>query len=224
MVRLNDSRSKALSLGLQGLIEQVEQGLVDLADLKGHFVVSYASWWLTRILDREPCWRTSGASQAHKIAEFQQWLDERFQKLTVQFVQAKLRDKIPTGSELSGDLLKSEVGFLRHEAQKQKMHRPIREVLKKSAAVLPRLKPCLLMSPQSVAQYLDTSTQTFDVVIFDEASQIPTWDAVGAIARGNQLICVGDPKQLPPTNFFSSSDASGNFDMKKPYRDGINSG
>ncbi|WP_234918251.1 AAA domain-containing protein [Aeromonas caviae] len=68
------------------------------------------------------------------------------------------------------------------------------------------------MSPQSVAQYLDTSTQMFDVVIFDEASQIPTWDAVGAISRGKQLICVGDPKQLPPTNFFSASDASGNFD------------
>ncbi|WP_409422960.1 DUF4011 domain-containing protein [Pseudaeromonas sp. ZJS20] len=207
----NDSRSKALSLGLQGLIDQVEQGLVDLADLKGHFVVSYASWWLKRILDREPLLANfSGASQAHKIAEFQQ-ADERFQKLTVQYVQAKLRSKIPNGSELSGDL-KNEVGFLRHEAQKQKMHRPIREVLKKSAVVLSRLKPCLLMSPQSVAQYLDTSSQTFDVVIFDEASQIPTWDAVGAIARGNQLICVGDPKQLPPTNFFSSSDASGNFD------------
>ncbi|WP_421310405.1 DUF4011 domain-containing protein [Aeromonas sp. 603696] len=207
----NDSRAKALLLGLQGLIEQVEQGAVDLADLKDHFVVSYASWWLKCILDREPLLANfSGASQAHKIAEFQK-ADERFQKLTVQYVQAKLRGKIPTGSELTGDL-KGEIGFLRHEAQKQKMHRPIREVLKKSSAVLPRLKPCLLMSPQSVAQYLDTSTQMFDVVIFDEASQIPTWDAVGAISRGKQLICVGDPKQLPPTNFFSASDASGNFD------------
>jgi len=207
----NDSRSKALSLGLQGLIERVELGVVGLGDLKQYFVVSYANWWLRSILDKEPLLANfSGASQAYKIEEFQK-ADERFQKLTIQYVQAKLRGKIPTGSELSGDL-KDAVGFLRREAQKQKMHRPIREVLNKTASVLPRLKPCLLMSPQSVAQYLSTSNQLFDVVIFDEASQIPTWDAVGAIARGKQLICVGDPKQLPPTNFFSASDSSGNFD------------
>src|SRR5688572_19212925 len=64
------------------------------------------------------------------------------------------------------------------------------------------------MSPLSVAQYLEPSHETFDVVIFDEASQIPVWDAVGAIARGTQLIVVGDPKQLPPTNFFNTTDES----------------
>ena len=64
-----------------------------------------------------------------------------------------------------------------------------------------RLKPCLLMSPMSVAQYLDANYPPFDVVVFDEASQIPVWDAVGAIARGRQAVIVGDPKQLPPTSF-----------------------
>ena len=62
------------------------------------------------------------------------------------------------------------------------------------------------MSPLSVAQFLDPSLPGFDVVVFDEASQIPPWDAVGAIARGNQVIVVGDSKQLPPTSFFHSSD------------------
>ena len=62
------------------------------------------------------------------------------------------------------------------------------------------------MSPLSVAQYLDPAYSNFDVVVFDEASQIPVWDAVGAIARGKQLIVVGDPKQLPPTNFFNRAD------------------
>ncbi len=207
----NESRAKALSFGLQGLIEHVEKGVIELSDLKAHFVVSYASWWLRKILDKEPLLANfSGASQEHKIEQFKQ-VDERFQELTIQYVQAKLNGKIPVGEEINGDL-KAEVGFLRHEAQKQKMHRPIREVLQKSAKVLSRLKPCLLMSPQSVAQYLDTNSQLFDVIVFDEASQIPTWDAVGAIARGKQLICVGDPKQLPPTNFFNSSDSEGNFD------------
>lgn len=63
------------------------------------------------------------------------------------------------------------------------------------------------MSPLSVAQYLDVSHDNFDLVVFDEASQIPVWDAVGAIARGKQVIVVGDPKQLPPTNFFGRADS-----------------
>jgi very-short-patch-repair endonuclease len=62
------------------------------------------------------------------------------------------------------------------------------------------------MSPLSVAQYLPSDHAHFDMIIFDEASQITTWDAVGAIARGTQSIIVGDPKQLPPTNFFGRTD------------------
>ena len=85
---------------------------------------------------------------------------------------------------------------------------PIRQLVHNLPTLLPKLKPCLLMSPLSVAQYLDMAHATFDVVIFDEASQIPVWDAVGAIARGRQLVCVGDPKQLPPTNFFNRVDDS----------------
>src|ERR1035437_6030235 len=82
---------------------------------------------------------------------------------------------------------------------------PVRQLLNRIPNLLSRLKPCVLMSPLSVAQYLEPSHAIFDIVIFDEASQIPVWDAIGAIARGRQLIVVGDPKQLPPTNFFNSS-------------------
>jgi len=85
---------------------------------------------------------------------------------------------------------------------------PVRQLIRTLPSLMTRLKPCLLMSPLSVAQYLDASHSQFDVVIFDEASQIPVWDAIGAIARGKQLVCVGDPKQLPPTSFFSRSDDS----------------
>ena len=75
-------------------------------------------------------------------------------------------------------------------------------LLERLPNLLPRLKPCFLMSPLSVAQFLDPSMPKFDIVIFDEASQIPVWDAVGAIARGAEVIVVGDSKQLPPTSFF----------------------
>jgi superfamily I DNA and/or RNA helicase len=101
---------------------------------------------------------------------------------------------------------KAEIGLLRKELGKRMRHIPVRKLLAGIPKLLPRLKPCVLMSPLSVAQYLEATHETFDLVIFDEASQIPVWDAIGAIARGKQLIMVGDPKQLPPTNFFGSGN------------------
>ena len=63
----------------------------------------------------------------------------------------------------------------------------------------------MLMSPISVAQYIDPNADKFDLVVFDEASQMPTYEAVGAIARGKNIIIVGDPKQMPPTSFFATN-------------------
>lgn len=85
--------------------------------------------------------------------------------------------------------------------------RSIREVIEKMPEAFGKLAPCLMMSPLSIAQYLPAAQAPFDVVVFDEASQIATWDAIGAIARGKQTIIVGDPKQLPPTNFFGRTDS-----------------
>jgi superfamily I DNA and/or RNA helicase len=72
--------------------------------------------------------------------------------------------------------------------------------------VITSLAPCLMMSPLSIAQFLSPGQPLFDVVIFDEASQITVWDAVGSLARGKQVIVAGDPKQMPPTNFFARAD------------------
>ena len=103
---------------------------------------------------------------------------------------------------LAGPDADRELGLLKHELRKKTRIKPVRAILDSLPNLLTALKPCLLMSPISVAQYLPASRQKFDLVIFDEASQIQTSDAIGAIARGNQLIVVGDPKQLPPTSFF----------------------
>jgi superfamily I DNA and/or RNA helicase len=88
-----------------------------------------------------------------------------------------------------------------HECGKKMRQKPVRQMLAETPTLMPSIKPCFLMSPLSVAQYLPVDA-AFDLVVFDEASQIPTWDAVGVIARGKQLIVVGDPKQMPPTSFF----------------------
>lgn len=73
---------------------------------------------------------------------------------------------------------------------------PLRKLFDKIPTLLRRLCPCMLMSPISVAQYIDPSFPKFDLVIFDEASQLPTSEAVGTIARGENVVIVGDPKQL----------------------------
>lgn len=201
----NKGRQDAVGLGLQGLIDQVESGYVELAGLREHFEFSYADWWLKKIMDKEPLLSGfSGATHSHKIAEFQK-VDEKFQSLTKDYVRAVLMGRIPLERDVFGEFA-NEIVTIRREAQRQRQHKSIRDLIKSIRTVLPRLKPCMLMSPQSVAQYLEAGEHLFDLVIFDEASQIPTWDAVGAIARGKQLVCVGDPKQLPPTNFFNSND------------------
>lgn len=97
----------------------------------------------------------------------------------------------------------SEVSLIRHEVTKKTKHIPVRKLLKRAGSAIQTLKPCFMMSPMSVAQYLEPGNFDFDLVIMDEASQIKPEDALGAIARGTTFVVVGDPKQLPPTSFFN---------------------
>ncbi|HEY9857834.1 MAG TPA: AAA domain-containing protein, partial [Stenomitos sp.] len=100
---------------------------------------------------------------------------------------------------------KTEMAILKKEASKRKRFKALRKLFAEIPSLLPALKPCMMMSPLSVAQYLGETALTFDVVIFDEASQILPADAIGAIGRGKQVVIVGDQKQLPPTSFFSAT-------------------
>lgn len=198
------AREHALAQGLQGVVASIESGKVALPDVASHFEFSYRHWWVKRVIDREPVLRAfSSADHERKIREFRQ-ADAQFQELTKKHMVATLAAKLPAAAaaQASPD---SEMGKLRRELTRQRGHQPVRRLLQGLPTLLPRLKPCLLMSPLSVAQYLDAGHAQFDLVVFDEASQIPVWDAVGAIARGRQLVVVGDPKQLPPTSFFGKS-------------------
>lgn len=93
-----------------------------------------------------------------------------------------------------------------HQARLKRRHLPVRDVIGNAADVLLALKPCWAMSPLVVSQLLPPNTY-FDVVIFDEASQITPADAISTILRGTQLVIAGDDKQLPPTAFFASDNA-----------------
>lgn len=93
-----------------------------------------------------------------------------------------------------------EAGIIERQAGIDRRHMPIRTLLDRAGRVAQQLKPCFMMSPLSVSQYLPPSLR-FDTVIFDEASQVKPSDAVNCVYRGHQLIVAGDQKQLPPTSF-----------------------
>lgn len=102
----------------------------------------------------------------------------------------------------------SELGILMREINKKKRNIPIRQLLSDTGNVICRIKPCFMMSPLSVANFLDPKyyKDYFDYVIFDEASQIKTEDVIGIFFRGKNFVIMGDSKQLPPTKFFDSDD------------------
>ena len=97
-----------------------------------------------------------------------------------------------------------EAAVIHREAEKKRKHMPVRALIERSRHVTQAIKPCFMMSPRAVSQFL-TPDLHFDVVIFDEASQISPGDAINCIYRGSALILAGDQKQLPPSNFFGGS-------------------
>ncbi|MCA8917265.1 MAG: DUF3320 domain-containing protein, partial [Planctomycetes bacterium] len=200
-----NAQEAARSAGLAALIGAVEAGDIEPARVPAAFEVNYARWWLAEAVDEdEVLKRFVSAEHERRITEFRA-LDEEFTKVTRQWIRAKLCAGLPTADNVQRN---SEWGVLRHEITKKKQHKPLRQLLDEIPSAVLRLTPCLLMSPLSIAQYLSANATSFDIVIFDEASQIPVWDAVGAMARGKQVVMVGDPKQLPPTNFFGRAEAS----------------
>lgn len=101
---------------------------------------------------------------------------------------------------------KEQYNILRREAEKRSRHMPIRKLFAQAPDVLTALFPCWMASPLSVSQLLDGSRPYFDVVLFDEASQILPEDSVAAILRATHAVVAGDKHQLPPTQFFAAGD------------------
>jgi very-short-patch-repair endonuclease len=190
---------RAESIGLAPLLRAMESGSVAVADTPRVFEANYARWWISVAVDDLPRLRAFVAAAHEQRIERFRALDKKLLDLSARFARAGVIAGVPGAAERSAS---SEFAVLTHELAKRQRHLPVRQLLNRMPHALRRLTPCLMMSPLSVAQYLPANAAPFDLVIFDEASQIPTWDAIGAIGRGRQVIVAGDPKQLPPTRFF----------------------
>jgi very-short-patch-repair endonuclease len=203
------ARNKAAAHGLEPLLAALENGDVQPERAIDAFRLAYARWWAPLALDGDPVLCGFRRFQhEHAISEFRALDDAARKAASARIVKALTHD-LPSMQSVGPS---SELGKLRHQINLTRPSKSIRETVAGLPTHFAKLAPCMLMSPLSIAQYLPTGHALFDVVIFDEASQITTWDAVGAIARARQTIIVGDPKQLPPTNFFGRNDGDGDGD------------
>ena len=197
---------QAETLGLGGLVRALEDGLVAPADAVRALEANYARWWVNLAVDASPRLRGFVAARHETRIERFRALDAQMLGLAAALVRARVAAGLPDAPQRQHD---PEYAVLTRELAKRQRHLPLRQLSLKMPHALRRLTPCLMMSPLSVAQYLPAEAAAFDLVIFDEASQIATWDAIGAVGRGRQVIIVGDPRQLPPTSFFERRSGDG---------------
>ncbi|MFZ7094020.1 DEAD/DEAH box helicase [Primorskyibacter sp. 2E233] len=193
------ARRDAEEKGLGALARALETGTLEHEGTVEVFRTAYCRWAAPELIDASPLLRRfSATTHAADISDFRK-LDAAFAGLTAAYVRARLSGEIPDRQTTADPGL----GVLARQLQRGARAAPVRQLVKEMGTSLTRLTPCLMMSPLSVAQFLPAESELFDLVVFDEASQITVPDAIGAIARGQRSIIVGDPKQMPPTNFFS---------------------
>jgi hypothetical protein len=182
------------------LATAVSRGELPPSRAAGAFERALCERWAEAAIAADPALaRFHGAEHGHRVDRFRA-LDRAWLEATRQRLLARLTAHLPRAGQSTSD--SSEVGLLLRERRKKRGHLSVRRLFERLPNLLPELVPCALVSPLSVAQFLDTGWPPFDLVVFDEASQIPVWDGVGALARARAAVVVGDSQQLPPTSFF----------------------
>jgi len=159
--------------------------------------------WINNLyVESDTLGRFRRENHEQSIADFRQ-IDRELIRLSSNRVITEANIRKPQDILIRAD--DSEIGVLLKESAKKRRLMPIRSLLQRMPNLLARLKPCLLMSPISVSQFLAPELMKFDLILYDEASQIVPEDAVGSIYRGKTIVVAGDNKQLPPTSFFQKS-------------------
>lgn len=204
------AREDVVSAGLEGFVTRLESGLIPPDKLDVAFLYRlYASIAQSAFEKSAALRQFSGRRHASVRKDFAD-LDKEIIKLRGRQVAQDCRahSNPPTGSTGARVDDKTEMELLHHLIPQQRPRVPVRQMLRRAGRAIQELKPCFMMGPQAVAQFLAPGKLHFDIVVMDEASQLRPEEAIGAIARGTQLVVVGDPKQLPPTSFFSRMSAA----------------
>ncbi|MBO9592822.1 MAG: DUF3320 domain-containing protein [Niabella sp.] len=193
---------QAEALQLQWLTNAYENKWCNAEDISDYFYFTVHASVARQIISQHEALNLFNAALFESKIEQYKKIAKDFQYLTVQELRAKLAAQLPNTTAEA--IQSSEIGILQRAIKNRGRGLSIRKLFDQIPVLLPRIAPCMLMSPISVAQYFDVNTKHFDLLIFDEASQLPTCEAVSALARAKQAVIVGDPKQMPPTSFFST--------------------
>lgn len=197
-----DSLKKCQDFEFEDFLNICKKHNIPHEKLANTFKCQFLRCWLdAAFFERKSLKQFLGMNHERLIEQFRE-LDSKQIELAKARLKHRLSGKVDTSWEGSSG---SERGILDREARKRKSHKSLRKLFKEIPNILCVLKPCLMMSPLTVAQFLDPTLYKFDLIIFDEASQIPPEDGVGAIIRGGKVVVAGDTKQLPPTSFFQSA-------------------
>lgn len=196
-IKLNRAFSEARQKGYLPFVELYLSSDLPLDSLSLAFQKCFYQQWAYRLIDLDPVLKESSRGKNEQMVEsFQK--DDRLSFLVS---QSQIREKCCQGIPVSFSRHGGLVNSFNQEANKKRNIPSIRSLMKKYGSLIQAVKPCFMMSPLTVSTYLDEDFH-FDLVVFDEASQIFPWDAIGALYRSSQAIIVGDAMQMPPTSFF----------------------
>ncbi len=195
-VKLTHTINKLEDATLGDVLSRIDSGELLATSAKAEIRYARAEALWNDCLEKQPKLKQISNLPRHDLVEqFRQLEKQRIDDVKT-IVRAKHLAQLPSGSI-------GEMGIIRGEIGKKRALKPIRKLMETAGNMVQRIKPVLLMSPISIAQFLPPETVGFDLLVIDEASQVRPEDAIGAIARANQIVVVGDQKQLPPTSFFS---------------------
>jgi very-short-patch-repair endonuclease len=165
--------------------------------------------------------RHTGKTHEQVRERFRQ-MDKEVLELNRQLVAAKLYSRyVPPGRRAASTKDYTDNQMLVHQTGLQKPRIALRRLFSNAGAAVRAYKPCVMMSPMSVAQYLEPGKHLFDLLVIDEASQMRPEDALGAMLRCSQAVIVGDPEQLPPSDFFVASDGDEEQDAEDAPEESI---
>lgn len=184
--------------GIRSIADKLWMGELALDKAKAVFERAYFDVLAEEVFTIHPQLREFDGDQHNLlVANFRESDRHRIEQTRIEIL-SKHYTNMPRGDSGIGAL-----GVLSGEFAKKRNHLPIRKLMKKAGGAIQALKPVFMMSPLSVAQFLEPGALQFDLLVMDEASQVEPVDALGAIARAKQIVVVGDERQLPPTQFFS---------------------
>ena len=183
------------NLGLNTIVNDLDAMRLscDAAAIEVRFARAECLWQAAR--SAEPLLQSLDGVDRHELVKTFATLERNHLRDNVTYARNHHLSQMPTGAL-------GEMKIVRGEIAKRRRHIPLRKLMNSAQNAIQRIKPVLLMSPISVAQYLQPGVFQFDLLVIDEASQVRPEDALGAIARAERVVVVGDPKQLPPTSFF----------------------